>query len=177
MTLRTEPQPPIIETERLVLCRLTPYDVDFIFKLLNDPSWIQFIGDRGIRTIENAKDYIITGPMFSYNKHGFGLWLTKLKDTQTPIGMCGLIKRDSLEDIDIGFAFLPEYTGKGYAYEAAKATLQYAKKELELKRIVAITNQDNVKSIALLKKLGLDYEKLIDFQNESEQLMLFGVNY
>ena len=167
---------PIIETERLSLCKLNPNDVVFIFKLLNTPSWLKYIGDRGIKTMDNARDYIITGPMFSYNKHGFGLWLVKLKNDDTPIGICGLIKRDTLEYIDIGFAFLPEYTGKGYALEAAKATMDYAKNELELKRVVAITTKDNESSIALLKKIGFEYEKLIMLPNEDEELMLFNTN-
>lgn len=167
---------PVIETERLSLCKLNPNDVEFIFKLLNTPTWLKYIGDRGIKTMDNARDYIITGPMFSYNKHGFGLWLIKLKDDDTPVGICGLIKRDSLEDVDIGFAFLPEHTGKGYAYEAAKATIDFAKNELGLKRVVAITTKDNEGSIALLKKIGFDYEKLIKLPNEDEELMLFANN-
>lgn len=164
---------PVLETERLLLCKLTPNDVEFIFELLNTPAWLKFIGDRGVKNLDNARDYIITGPMFSYNKNGFGLWLTKLKDSNTPLGLCGLIKRDALEDVDIGFAFLPEYTGKGYALEAAKATMEYAKTELGLKRIVAITTQDNEHSIALLKKIGFHYEKLIKLPAEDEELMLF----
>lgn len=113
----------IIQTDRLILYHLGINDIDFIYELLNSPAWIKYIGDRGIKTLDDAKKYIINGPMKSYEKFGFGLWLTKLKNDETPIGICGLLKRETLNDIDIGFAFLPQYTGKGYAFEAASATL------------------------------------------------------
>lgn len=163
----------ILETDRLELCKISPNDVEFIFELLNTPTWLQYIGDKGIKTLADARDYIITGPMASYNKHGFGLWLIKSKLEQVPIGMCGLIQRDYLEDVDIGFALLPQYTEKGYAYEAAKATLNYATINLALKKIVAFTDTDNERSISLLKKLGMTFEKMITIPNDSEKLMLF----
>jgi RimJ/RimL family protein N-acetyltransferase len=163
----------ILETERIQLCKITPNDVAFIFELLNTPTWLQYIGDKGIKTLADARDYIITGPMASYNKYGFGLWLVKLKQEQVPIGMCGLMQRDYLENVDIGFALLPQYTGKGYAYEAAKATLDYAKTNLNLKKIVAFTDIDNEHSISLLKKLGMSFEKMITIPTDSEELMLF----
>lgn len=163
----------ILETDRLQLCKITPNDVEFIFELLNTPTWLQYIGDKGIKTPADACNYIITGPMASYNKHGFGLWLIKLKQEQVPIGMCGLIKRDYLENVDIGYALLPQYTGKGYAYEAAKATLDYATINLALNKVVAFTDKDNEHSISLLKKLGMSFEKMITIPNDSEELMLF----
>lgn len=166
----------ILETDRLQLCKITPNDVEFIFELLNTPTWLQYIGDKGIKTLADARDYIITGPMASYNKHDFGLWLVKLKQEQIPIGMCGLIKRDYLENVDIGFALLPQYTGKGYAYEAAKATLDYAQTNLALKKIVAFTNTDNEHSISLLKKIGLSFDKMITIPNDSKELMLFSTS-
>lgn len=163
----------VIETERLILCHLSETDAPFIFELLNTPEWIQFIGDRGIKTMDDAKLYIQNGPVKSYSRFGFGLFLVKLKADQTPVGMCGLIKRDSLEDVDIGFAFLAPYTGKGYAFEAATATLNYATTVLKLQRVVAITNEDNVQSIRLLEKIGLRFEKKIKFESEMEPLLLF----
>lgn len=163
----------VIETERLVLCHLSEEDAPFIFELLNTPEWIQFIGDRGIKTMDDAKLYIQNGPVKSYSRFGFGLFLVKLKSDQVPIGMCGLIKRDSLEDVDIGFAFLTHYTGKGYAFEAAAATLKYARETIKLTRVVAITNEDNVPSIKLLEKIGLHFEKKVIFESETQPLLLF----
>lgn len=166
----------IFGTARLELHKLTPADVDFIFELLNTPTWIKHIGDRGIKSLEHAADYIITGPMASYNKHGFGLWLMKLKTTQNPIGLCGLIKRDYLDDPDIGFALLPEYTGKGYATEAARGVMHLAFQELNLTKLLAFTSSDNQLSIAVIQKLGMKYMDMISIPNDPEKLMLFGIS-
>ncbi|MEO6442475.1 MAG: GNAT family N-acetyltransferase [Chitinophagales bacterium] len=155
------------------MCHLSDADAPFIFELLNTPEWIQFIGDRGIKTLDDAKLYIQNGPVKSYSRFGFGLLLVKLKSDQTSVGICGLIKRDSLEDVDIGFAFLARYTGKGYAFEAATSTLNYARTTLKLQRVVAITNEDNVQSIRLLEKTGLRFENKIKFESETEPLLLF----
>ena len=164
----------IIETERLLIREFNSEDVEFIVALLNTPAWLQFIGDRGVKNIEDAKSYLLNGHMESYRVNGFGLWMVELKDGSVPIGMCGLIKRDVLDDIDIGFAFLPQYTGKGYGYEAAATTMAYAKKPLGLTRIVAITDPVNIHSISLLKKLGMEFEKMVAPYNEKE-LMLFAI--
>lgn len=161
----------VLDTERLVLRKLDVSDADFIVELLNTPGWLQFIGDRNVKTAADAEWYILNGPVKSYNTNGFGLYAVSLKDGR-PIGMCGLIKRDTLEHIDIGFAFLPAHSGKGYAYEAAIATLDYARKDLGLDTIVAITTQDNVQSINLLKKIGLRFERLIQMPGDDEVLML-----
>src|ERR1035437_9696825 len=163
----------IIETERLILSHFTPADTAFIIELLNTESWKQFIGDRNIKTEEDARNYLLNGPMKSYAQNNFGLYKVILKEGNTPIGMCGLIKRDTLDDVDIGFAFLPDYEGKGYAFEASVATLEYGQKELDIHRIVAITNTDNTKSIKLLERLGLKFERMIKFNNEDKELMLF----
>ena len=164
----------ITTTERLTLCEFTTNDAPFILKLVNEPAWLQFIGDKGVRTIEDAIGYILNGPAKSYRDNGFGLWLVSLQQEGTPIGMCGLIKREALENVDIGFAFLPTHGGKGYALEAATATLEYAKVKLGLKRILAITNQDNARSIKLLEKLGLQFEKLITLPAEHTEIILMG---
>ena len=163
----------IIETERLALRYLQTSDAPFIFDLLNTPSWIQYIGDRGIKNLYDAQQYIADGPVKSYEKLGYGLFLVKLKSEETPIGICGLIKRDSLDDVDIGFAFLPQFTRKGYAFEAASATLAHAKTALGLNRVVAITLITNTSSINLLKKIGLNFEKMIKFPGDQKELMLF----
>ncbi|MFP5114135.1 GNAT family N-acetyltransferase [Bacillaceae bacterium C204] len=168
----------VMKTDRLLLRWLTPDDAVFILELLNDPSWVRFIGDRGIRSIEDARNYIVTGPMEMYSRLGFGLFLTELKDeARTPIGICGLIKRDGLEDVDLGFAFLSRFQAKGYGFEAAAATLGYGSEQLGLKRVVAITSMENVGSARLLKKIGMQFEGMIKLPHDTEELKLFGVDF
>ena len=164
----------ILETERLILRQLTPDDSEFILELLNDPSFIRNIGDRNVRTVEDACSYILNGPVASYAKNGFGLYLVLLKETGESIGMCGLIKRDVLDDVDIGYALLPRYWSKGYAVEAAQATKEYAKDVIGLKRIVAIVDPANEGSIRVLEKLGLRYEKMVRLSADDIDLKLFG---
>lgn len=163
----------VLETDRLILRLQSTDDAAFMLELLNDPSWIQFIGDRGVRTIEDARTYILNGAVRMYEKFGFCLYLVERNEDHVPIGICGLIKRDYLEDIDIGFAFLPQYWSKGYAYEAALAVMEYGIATLGLKRIVAITTQDNHASAKLLGKLGMKFERLIRLPNDHEELRLF----
>lgn len=166
----------ILETERLVLREFDLDDAEFIVELLNSPGWLKFIGNKKVKTLDDAKTYLETR-IKSYAEHGFGLSMVELKFISLPIGMCGLIKRDTLEDVDIGFAMLPEFARTGYGYEMASATLDYGKNVLGLERIVAITLEENKASIALLKKIGLKFEKLITIPNDDEELMLFGVNF
>ncbi|MCG8435966.1 MAG: GNAT family N-acetyltransferase [Gammaproteobacteria bacterium] len=164
----------ILETERLTLRELNIDDAAFILELVNDPDWLQYIGDKGVRNLDDARGYILNGPMASYRDHGFGLYMTELKDDGAPIGICGLLKRDNLDDPDVGFAFLPAFRGKGYAYEAAAAVMAYGEKTLGLNRIVAVTSSDNVLSIKLLEKLGLRFEKMIQFSaDDPDQSRLF----
>jgi RimJ/RimL family protein N-acetyltransferase len=166
----------VLETDRLILRHQKIEDAAFILELLNDPSWIQYIGDRGVRTIDEARAYILKGPLDMYARLGFGFYLTELKDGGIPIGICGLVKRDFLEDVDIGFAFLPRFWGKGYALEAASAVMVYAKSVLGLKRIVAITSEDNYASAKLLEKLGLHFEGIIPYADTDEEVRLYAVN-
>jgi RimJ/RimL family protein N-acetyltransferase len=151
-------------------------DSVFMLELLNDPSWLKFIGDRGARTVDDAREYILTKVIAMYENVGFGLFLTELKSDGTPIGICGLIKRDSLEDVDIGFAFLPKFRGRGYAYESAAALINHGKRVLGLDRIVAITSADNDRSVALLKKLGLSFERMVRLYDGGKEDMLFALN-
>src|SRR5438552_2883098 len=137
----------VLETERLRLRWLSAEDAAFMLELVNDPAWLRFIGDRGVRTLEDARGYILNGPVAMYRRVGFGLYLVELKQSRTPIGICGLIKRAGLEDVDIGFAFLPAFCGQGYAYESASAMIAYAQDTLGLYRVVAITAPDNQRSI------------------------------
>lgn len=158
----------ICETERLIVRKFAIDDAPFIMALLNSPNWIEFLGDRNIHTEADAQLYLSNGPLASYAMRGFGLYLVALKDTGVPIGMSGLIKRDGLEDVDVGFALLPEYTGQGYAYEATKAVLDYGYTTLHLPHIVAIARADNKNSVALLEKLGMKF---------SDNVMLTGIEH
>ncbi len=145
--------------------------------LLNEPSFIRNIGDRGVRTIDQASTYIEQGPVASYDKYGFGLLLVTLKESQTPIGICGLIKRDELEDVDIGFAFQPAFWSQGYAYESALAVEAYARSVVGLRRLVAITSPDNQGSIRVLEKIGLHFERMIRLAEEGPRLKLFASSW
>lgn len=142
----------VIETQRLILRKFTLEDAPFLLELVNTPAWLQFIGDRNVHTVEEAENYLRNGNLKSYAEHGFGFYLVVTKESNEAIGMCGMVKRDSLEDIDIGFAFLPNSIGKGYGYEAASATLNYAQNVLKLGKIIAIVDPQNTSSIALIKK-------------------------
>ena len=157
----------ILKTKRLVIRKFNLDDAAFIIQLMNSPGWLQFIGDRNMKTVDDAKNYLISGPLKSYEENGFGLWLVELISSKTPIGMCGLLKRETLEDIDIGYALLPEYVGQGYAFEMAEATLLYAKNQLNIKKVVAITDENNVNSIALLHKLGLRFDRKIEHADKT----------
>ena len=163
----------ILETERLRLREFTLDDTQFIIDLLNSPGWLKYIGDRNIKTEEQAVNYLKNGPMKSYAQNGFGLSLVERKEDKKAIGMCGIIRRDNLDSPDIGFAFLPEYNGQGYAYEIAYATLQYANDQLKFSKIAAITLPQNEKSIRLLEKIGLKFIKPFSFPNSQEELLLY----
>ena len=162
----------VLTTKRLVLRRLGLDDAEFIVELLNDSAFLQFIGDKAVRTADDARQYILDGPIASYDRYGFGLWLVELKESGLPIGMCGLLKRQSLPDVDIGFAFLPAYRSRGYAIESASAVLEYGKTEFGLKRIVAITDPDNAGSIRVLQKIGMRFERMITVSEGTPEIQL-----
>ena len=163
----------VLETERLTLRRLSLDDAAFILELLNDPSFLRFIGDKGVRNLEDARQYILKGPIESYQQLGFGIYLVALKTTEVPIGMCGLVKRDALEDVDIGFAFLPEFRSRGYAFESAAAVKDYGLSVLGLRRLLAITNKDNEGSIRVLEKIGMKFDRMIRLTEDSPQIRLY----
>lgn len=164
----------VIRTSRLDLRELDFNDAAFILQLLNEEGFIRFIGDKGVRTLEDARDYILQGPMDSYARNGFGLYAACLRDA-TPIGICGLVKREGLNDPDVGFAFLSRYWSMGYAVESAAAVLAHARDVLGLERVVAITSPDNWSSIGVLEKIGLKYERMIRLVDHNPELKLFGV--
>lgn len=163
----------ILQTKRLILREFNPADAAFILTLLNNPSWLQYIGDRKVRTLQEANNYLENGPIKSYRENGFGLSMVELKKSHTPIGICGLIRREVLENADIGYALLPEYTGLGYAFEIVSSTLEHAKNKLGLDTVVAITTANNEQSIRLLNKTGMRFEKKVQLSEDEESLMLF----
>ena len=162
----------VLETERLSLRKLTVDDAEFILALLNEPSFLRYIGDKKVRNLDDARQYILNGPVASYERHGFGLNCVELQESYTPIGMCGLLKREELPDPDIGFALLPDYWNKGFAFEAAEAVLKDAR---NLPRILAITSLDNEASINLLQRLGFGFERVVQLSPNGEQLRLFSL--
>lgn len=153
----------VLETERLQLRHLTLEDAPFVLELLNDPAFVQYIGDRGVRNLDDARRNIENGAMASYARNGHGLYLAVRKDGEVPVGLVGLVKRDQLEDPDVGYALLPAYRSQGYAYEAASAVLDYGRSVLGMKRIVAICSPENYRSIKLLEKLGLSFERMLEY--------------
>src|SRR5690349_1263235 len=165
----------IIESERILLRPFTLEDVEFIVELLNTDGWIRYIGDRNVKTIEQARNYLLNGPMKSYETNGFGLSLAELKINHTPIGMCGLLKRDYLDHADIGFAFLPDYTGKGYAYEITTEIIGYGLKKLQMEKILAITLPENSAPIKLLENTGFRYDNNFITPDTGEELYLYSI--
>jgi RimJ/RimL family protein N-acetyltransferase len=163
----------ILSTERLLLRQFDIGDAPFIIELVNSPGWLEFIGDRNIKTKEQAKNYLENGPIKSYKDNGFGLSMVELKEKRHPIGMCGILKRDGMEHPEIGFAFLPEFMGKGYAVEMAAATMAFAVDKLMLSTILAITVPDNKASIKLLEKIGLRFIKVILSPKDNTELLLY----
>ena len=163
----------ILETERTILREVTKDDAEFVLDLLNQASFIRYIGDRNVRTLQQARDYIESRFTASYKKFGFGMWAVVLKETKSLAGICGFVKRDSLPEADIGFAFLPQFERKGYAFESAAAALRYGKSVLNFKHTLAITSKDNESSGKLLSKLDFKFERLIALPGGNEEVKLF----
>lgn len=168
---------PVMQTERLNLRLLDVADAEFILDLLNQPSWLEFIGDRSVRNLDDARDYINNGPLAMIKQHGMGLYLVETRSDGMRLGLCGLLRRDTLEDIDIGFALHPDACGKGFAKEAAQACIEYARTTLKLDRVVAIVMPINARSIKLLQSLGMQYEKDILFGERCERLQLLAIDF
>ncbi len=163
----------VVETPRLRLRRFTDDDAAFIVEQVNDPHWIQFIGERNVRNEDDARAYLARSFHAHYARHGFGLWALEAKDGGTVVGMCGLIKRDALDDVDLGYSLLPRYRGRGFAFEAGRATLQHGHGALGMARIVAITAPDNHRSSALLRALGMRYERTLHLPDHGGDSLLF----
>lgn len=165
-----------LKTERLILREFDIDDAPFMLALLNDEDFLRNIGDRGVRTLEQARQYIIDGAMASYRQHGFGLWGVIPVGMDRCVGICGLVRRDSLDDVDIGYGFLPEWRGQGYALEASQVCMELGRERFGLRRIVAITSQDNPPSTRLLEKIGLRFERLIHLAGNPDELCLYAWN-
>jgi [ribosomal protein S5]-alanine N-acetyltransferase len=167
----------VLETQRLTLRQVLIDDTDFVLELVNEPAYIRNIGDKGVRNIADARKYILNGPIDSYQRFGFGLYVVELKESRLPIGMCGLLKRDSLDDVDIGYAFLERFWSKGYGFESTTAVLDYGRNTVGLNRIVAVISPDNQSSIGLIEKLGFSLEKTVRLPGYDEDSMLFGRDF
>ena len=165
----------VIETPRLELRHLDADDAAFMLDLLNQPAFLANVGDRGVRTLNDARGYILDGAVASYQRHGFGLYLVVVKATREAAGICGLVKRDGLHDVDIGFAFLPQHWKKGYAVEAAAAVKDFAANVVGLTRLVAITSPANWPSIRVLEKIGLAFEARVRLSAQGGDLKLFSI--
>lgn len=164
-----------LETERLILRHLALDDAGFIRELVNDPGWLRFIGDRGVRSLEDARAYIRKGPMAMYEAFGFGLYAVEQLGEGGPIGLCGLVKRESLPEVDLGFAFLPRYRGQGFAREAARAVLAEARERFALARLLAIAAPDNVASIRLIEALGFRFERVMRLSPEDSGTRVYAI--
>jgi len=167
----------VFNTQRLRVRRLRLGDAEFIVELLNDEAFLHFIGDRGVRTPEDACRYLVEGPLASYARYGYGLFMVEHRDDGVPIGICGLLLRPSLEAPDIGFAYLAPFRGQGYGLEAAEATLRYAREELGIERVVAVTQADNVASVALLRRLGLEREGTTRIDDDAPEIELYAIRF
>ena len=167
-------RPNELDTDRLTLRWATEADAPFFLELLNDADWIRYIGDRGVKTLEAARGYVADKLTASYVKHGFGLYVAVEKPSGDPVGICGLIRRAGLEDVDVGFAMLPRFRGKGYALEATRAVMDLGRDVFGLRRLVAITIPDNRGSIRVLERAGLTYERTIRLPDDDCDLALYG---
>jgi ribosomal-protein-alanine N-acetyltransferase len=165
--------PTVLETDRLLLREFEETDAAFVLRLLNEPSWLRFIGDRGVRSLEDARRYLDDGPRASYARNGFGLWCVVPRESGSPTGMCGLVRRETLPEVDVGFAFLPEAWGRGFASEAAAAVLAHARDRFGLRRVLAITSPDNHPSIRVLERIGMRREGEIRLAGEDRDTVLF----
>ena len=163
----------IFKTKRLILKPTSEEDAEFIFELLNTPKWLKYIGDRNIKSIENAKSYIKTKMLPQLKRLGYSNYTLLRKSDNRKIGTCGLYDREGLDGIDIGFAFLPEYEKKGYAFESAKKLINIAFNQFGINEINAITTEDNISSQKLLVKLGFKLDGTTKLPNNNEELLLF----
>ena len=166
---------PVLETARLRLRELSVGDAAFVLELVNEPGWLRFIGDKGVRTLDDARKYVEDGPAASYRKHGFGLYLVEEKASGVPLGICGLVRREELDDVDVGFALLERFQGRGYARESAEAVVDLARSRFGLARLVAITDPGNEASIRVLERIGFSFERRLRLRADGAELALYAL--
>lgn len=164
----------VVETDRLALRRLTLDDADLMLAIWNDPAFVRHVGDRGIRTLDEARAAMLSGAMQLYETYGYGPYRVALKQDDTAIGICGLFRRDGLDEPDLGYAMLPEWCGQGYAYEAARAVIDHARAAFGLERLIAIISPGNSASIGLIEKLGLRFERMHRMPDDAEDVCIYG---
>ncbi|MBV6324830.1 GNAT family N-acetyltransferase [Duganella violaceipulchra] len=167
----------ILDTERLTLRTIGVDDAAFYYELVNDPTWLEFIGDKGIRSIEGARDAILEGPCAMQERLGHSLYVMERKSDGVALGLCGLIKRDGLDDVDIGYAIRPAWFGQGYTYEAAVAVVAYARDQLRMKRLLGLTAPANLNSIRLLQKLGLAFVELRNLPPHERPTNIYSIEF
>jgi len=167
----------VLETKRLHLSNLSYDDCEFIVELVNEPAFIRFIGDKKVQTRGDAHEYLRNGPIGSYEKNGFGMFIVRLASDREPIGICGLIQREQFDAPDLGFAFLRRFWAQGYAQESAAAVLDYANKSLRLKKVLAIADPCNDASVRLITKLGLSYERMVRMEGDSFDIQMYSKSY
>ena len=163
----------VLETERLILRELVPDDAPFMLELLNDPAYILNIADRGVRDVEGARRYLEERWRASYAEHGFGLWVVVHRETGASTGLCGLVRRDGLDDVDIGYAFLPAFRGRGFALESALGVKAHARDVVGLTRLVAIVTPGNARSIQVLERLGMRFERTLRLPGDASDVALY----
>ncbi|MFT5500271.1 MAG: ribosomal-protein-alanine N-acetyltransferase [Woeseiaceae bacterium] len=163
----------VLQTERLILSRLSYDDCEFIYELVNEPVFKRFVGDKQVATLTDAREYLKNGPIGSYERHGFGMFRVSVRDGGEPLGICGLVKREQFADPDLGFAFLRRSWAQGYALESAQVVLEYGKKQLGLSRIIAIADPDNSASVRLIEKLGLEFEGTVRIEGDTSDINLY----
>ncbi|RKX31875.1 MAG: GNAT family N-acetyltransferase [Verrucomicrobia bacterium] len=163
----------IVEAPRLRLRELTVDDAEFVFRLVSEPSFLSNIGDKGVRNLDDARQFILEGPWTRQKRHGYGQFLVERKEGGVPIGVCGLIYRESLDVTDVGFAILPEYWKRGFAYEAAEAMVQYGRSTLGIDKIVGLTSEENLASISVLEKLGMKFERIVKMSEDDPGTVLY----
>jgi [ribosomal protein S5]-alanine N-acetyltransferase len=174
VTLQSVSQADVVATtERLRLRRIHDGDAAFLLSLLNQPTFLRFIGDKGVRTADDAISYIRNGPLTSYAQYGFGLYMVELKETSECVGTCGILKKPALTHPDIGFAFMPEFWSQGYAFEAASATIEHARESCGLEKICAVVDPENAASIRLLTRLGMERVGRVQLAADDKELELF----
>lgn len=167
----------MLETDRLTLSHLSYADCEFVIELVNEPSFLEYIGDRGVRNLQDAREYLKKGAIDSYDNHGFGLFLVTHRESNTPLGICGLVARDEFDHPDLGFAFLQRHWSNGYAYESSLAVLGFAKEQIGLPVVIAMADEDNKSSLTLLDKLGFSFEKRVTMPGETVEICQFRIDF